>query len=82
MKKLTLLMCAFAFLFKVNAQEPQFVSKEQQNRNVLIEELTGRNCQYCPGGQKTVNQIAASNPGRASARAQSVCICAACAALS
>ena len=33
MKKLTLLMCAFAFLFKVSAQEPQFVSKEQQNRN-------------------------------------------------
>ena len=24
MKKLTLLMCAFAFLFKVSAQEPQF----------------------------------------------------------
>ena len=64
MKKLTLLMCAFAFLFKVNAQEPQFVSKEQQNRNVYIEELTGRLCGYCPGGQKAVNQIAASNPGR------------------
>ncbi len=57
-------MCAFAFLFKVNAQEPQFVSKEQLNRNVLIEELTGRNCGYCPGGQKVVNQIAADNPGR------------------
>ncbi|MBE6338839.1 MAG: Omp28-related outer membrane protein [Lentimicrobiaceae bacterium] len=64
MKKLTLLMCAFAFLFKVSAQEPQFVSKEQQNRNVYIEELTGRLCGYCPGGQKVVNQIIADNPGR------------------
>ncbi len=65
MKKLTFLMCAFAFLFKVNAQEtPQFVSTEQQNRNVLIEELTGRLCGYCPGGQKTVNQIIEKNPGR------------------
>lgn len=64
MKKLTLLMCAFAFLFKVNAQEPQYVSKEATKRNVFIEELTGRLCGYCPGGQKVVNQIIEANPGR------------------
>ncbi|MBO7288353.1 MAG: Omp28-related outer membrane protein [Bacteroidales bacterium] len=63
MKKFTLMMVVMlACLFRVNAQEPQFVSKEQQKRNVLIEELTGRLCGYCPGGQATVNQIIAKNP--------------------
>ena len=64
MKKFTLLMVVMlACLFRVSAQEePQFVSKEQQKRNVLIEELTGRLCGYCPGGQATVNQIIAKNP--------------------
>ena len=64
MKKLTFLMCALAFLFNANAQEPQFVSKEQQNRNVLIEEFTGRNCGYCPDGHKVANKISQDNPGR------------------
>ena len=65
MKKLTFLMCAIlACLLKVNAQEPQFVSKEQTKRNVLIEELTGRLCGYCPGGQATINQIVAKDPER------------------
>ena len=65
MKKFTLMMVVMlACLFKVNAQEPQFASKEQQNRNVLIEELTGRLCGYCPGGQATVNQIVAKDPER------------------
>ena len=53
-----------ACLFRVNAQEPQFVSTEVQKRNVLIEELTGRLCGYCPGGQATVNQIVAKDPER------------------
>ena len=67
MKKLTFLMCAvLACLLKVNAQEqePQFVSKEQQNRNVLLEEITGRNCSACPGGHKAANGIVAKNPDR------------------
>ena len=64
MKKLTFLMCALAFLFNANAQEPQFVSKEQQNRNVLLEEFTGRNCGYCPDGHKIANKISHDNPGR------------------
>ena len=51
MKKFTFLMCAIlAGLFKVNAQEPQFVSTEQKGRNVIIEEFTGRNCGWCPDG--------------------------------
>ena len=53
-----------ACLFRVNAQEPQFVSKEQQKRNVLIEEMTGRECVYCPGGQSAVNQVVAKDPER------------------
>ena len=65
MKKFTFLMfVTFACLLQVKAQEPQFVSKEQQNRNVFIEEFTGRQCPYCPLGQVGVNQITAANPGR------------------
>ena len=65
MKKLTLLVVTvLAFLFNANAQEPQFVSKEQQNRNVLIEEFTGINCPNCPDGHKVANQISHDNPGR------------------
>lgn len=65
MKKFTFLMCAvLACLLNANAQEPQFVSKEQQNRNVLIEEFTGRDCPYCPLGQVGVNEVTAQYPGR------------------
>ena len=65
MKKISFLMCAlFALLLKVNAQEPQFVSTEKQNRNVLIEEFTGRDCGYCPDGHRIANDIVNSNPGR------------------
>ena len=64
MKKFTLMVVMLACLFKVNAQEPQFVSKEQTTRNVLIEELTGRLCGWCPSGQAAVNQIVAKDPER------------------
>lgn len=65
MKKFTFLMCAvLACLLNANAQEPQFVSKEQQNRNVLIEELTGRQCGYCPAGHVVVNQFMKEYPER------------------
>ena len=47
---------------KLNAQ--QYVSTEPQNRNVIIEEFTGRNCGYCPDGHRIANQIMANNPGR------------------
>ena len=53
-----------ACLFRVNAQEPQFVSTEVQKRNVLIEEMTGRECGYCPPGQSAVNQVVAKDPER------------------
>lgn len=65
MKKFTFLMCAIlAGLFKVNAQEPQFVSTEQKGRNVIIEEFTGRNCGFCPDGHVVAKKITDANPGR------------------
>ena len=65
MKKLLLSICLVMFcLMQAKAQEPQFVSTEQSNRNVLIEELTGRKCEYCPWGQYFVNQIIKENPGK------------------
>ena len=63
MKKFTFaLMALLAFSFSVKAQ--QFVSTEPTNRNVIIEEFTGRNCQYCPDGHRIVNELMAANPGR------------------
>lgn len=63
MKKIAILMCiVFACMMQVKAQEPQFVSKEQENRKVIIEELTGRMCGWCPLGQYTVNQILEQYP--------------------
>lgn len=65
MKKLLLSICLVMLcLVKANAQEPKLVSTEPSNRNVLIEELTGRNCGYCPWGQYFVNQTIKKNPGR------------------
>ncbi len=63
MKKFTFaLMALLAFTFPLKAQ--QFVSTEPTNRNVIIEEFTGRNCQYCPDGHRIVNELMAANPGR------------------
>lgn len=61
MKKIfTLIVVAMAL--QINAQ--QFVSTEQQNRNVFIEEYTGKNCTWCPEGQMVANGIARTFPGR------------------
>ncbi len=63
MKKITLLVCALlACLMHGMAQD--FVSTEVQNRNVIIEEFTGRNCGYCPDGHLIANNIVAANPDR------------------
>jgi hypothetical protein len=40
------------------------VSQTPQNKNVVLEELTGINCQYCPDGHLRAKQIADANPGR------------------
>lgn len=63
MKKITLVILALlAFTFTVKAQ--QYVSTEPANRNVILEEFTGRNCGYCPDGHRIANEIMANNPGR------------------
>ena len=63
MKKFTLVfMALLAFAFSVKAQ--QYVSTVPSNRNVILEEFTGRGCGYCTDGHRIANQIMANNPGR------------------
>lgn len=63
MKKISLLAGALLACFmQVNAQD--FVSTAPANRNVVIEEFTGRNCGYCPDGHVIANQIVHNNPDR------------------
>lgn len=63
MKKITFtLLALLALCFTVKAQE--YVSTEPANRNVLLEEFTGRTCPYCPEGHVVSNQIIANHPGR------------------
>ena len=63
MKKVYLvLFVLLAFGFNLKAQ--QYVSTEPSNRNVILEEFTGRGCGYCTDGHRIANQIMANNPGR------------------
>lgn len=64
MKKISILLASiFVCLLHVNAQN--FVTTEPQKKGVLIEEFTGRSCQYCPDGQIIANSIHSSYPDRA-----------------
>lgn len=63
MKKFTFALIALlSMTFMVRAQ--QYVSTEPANRNVILEEFTGRGCGYCTDGHRIANQIMANNPGR------------------
>lgn len=63
MKKFTFaLMALLAFTFSLKAQ--QYVSTEPANRNVILEEFTGRGCGYCTDGHRIANELMANNPGR------------------
>ncbi len=65
MKKIILsssILLCLAFIQPIKAQT--FVSTEPSNRNVVLEEYTGITCQFCPGGHKVANQLAAANPGK------------------
>ena len=55
-------MAVLAFTFSMKAQ--QYVSTEPSNRNVILEEFTGRGCGYCTDGHRIANEIMANNPGR------------------
>ena len=63
MKKISFtLITLLALAFTVKAQ--QYVSTDPANRNVILEEFTGRGCGYCTDGHRIANQIMAANPGR------------------
>jgi hypothetical protein len=47
-------------------QSRTIVPTQPLNKNVILEEFTGINCQYCPDGHKRANQIAQDNPNRVS----------------
>ena len=63
MKKVLLsIFIAAACIFQASAQS--FVDTIVHQRNVVLEEFTGRNCGYCTDGHRIANEIAASHPGR------------------
>ena len=49
-------------IFTLNAQT--IVTTSSTNKNVVLEELTGKTCGYCPDGHKIAQQIYSANPGR------------------
>ncbi len=53
----------FAGLY-VSMQAQTFVSTTPSNRNVVLEEITGINCGYCPQGHKIAAQIEEKYPNR------------------
>lgn len=63
MKRITLLISAL-LAFALNVCSQEFVSTEVSNRNVLIEEFTGKACVNCPAGHITSNQLIEERPGR------------------
>ena len=62
MKKVLFLFAAS--LLSVGVWAQTIVSTTPQNRNAIIEELTGYQCLWCPAGHKIVNELMESNPGR------------------
>ncbi|MDR2971302.1 MAG: Omp28-related outer membrane protein [Bacteroidales bacterium] len=62
MKKNSIFILFICFSVTLFAQD--IVSKEPSNRNVILEELTGKGCQYCPDGHKRAQQLMNNYPGR------------------
>jgi hypothetical protein len=54
-----LIACFSATLFSQN-----LVSTEPSNRNMIMEEFTGKNCQFCPDGHKRAQNLMNANPDR------------------
>ena len=63
MKKFTLALMALLAL-TIPSKAQLYVSTESSNRNVILEEFTGRGCQFCPDGHRIANSISNSHPGR------------------
>ena len=62
MKSKIIFLCSLALSLALKAQT--FVSTEPSNKNVILEEYTGVNCQYCPDGHRMANELMKANPGR------------------
>lgn len=63
MKKIFISLLGAFLAFGAMAQ-PTFVSTAPANKNVVLEEYTGKDCTYCPDGHLRATQLAAANPGR------------------
>ena len=62
MKKLLLFGICAAFTGAISAQK--LASKDVENKNVILEEFTGKTCGFCPDGHKKGDEFSAANPGR------------------
>ena len=59
---LTIVIIAVSAFYSTKAQT--LVSTQIQNRNVVLEEYTGINCQYCPDGHALSQALSDANPNR------------------
>lgn len=64
MKRNALIIMLLSMLAIGGLNAQQFVSTEVQNKNVILEEYTGKYCTWCPEGQVVANGVAKTNPGR------------------
>ncbi len=56
-RTLSMLFTTIAMASFISSNAQQFVSTSPQNKNVVLEEYTGLNCQYCPQGHKIAQSI-------------------------
>jgi len=62
MKKL--LLTTFGLAVGLGAFSQTIVGTTPSNKNVILEELTGKTCTYCPDGHKRAQALKDANPGR------------------
>lgn len=64
MKKSLFTLSSFLFIGATLFGQSLPVSQTQGYKTVVLEELTGIKCVYCPAGHKIANEIAEANPGK------------------
>jgi len=64
MKKQLLFVGACLFSSVLSFAQSTPVSQSVEQKNVVLEELTGISCVFCPDGHKIAQKIADDNPGR------------------
>ena len=60
--KRNVIIAMFLMFLALGLNAQNFVSTIPANRNVILEEYTGVNCQYCPAGHSVANEIASAYP--------------------